>query len=210
MTIPINQLKSVSTDDKGMAAVEFGLIGGVFCVLLLGVFDLGHTIYVRSVAEGAMQKAGRSSALQSGSDVAQQAVIDSHVKSQILELNKSAQVTFSRRFYKSFTQALNKKHENDINNIDPAKNNDGVCETGETYADTNNNGVYDEDGGDAGQGGAQDIVVYTATITYPRLFPLSGLLGWNRNVTIKATTVLQNQPYDSQSQYGPATIRPCS
>jgi Flp pilus assembly protein TadG len=207
-TIRIQRTR-LAADERGMATVEFGLIGSVFCVLLLGAFDLSHTVYVRSIAEGAMQGAARSSALQSGSEAARQAAVDLKVKTQILELNKSAQVTFSRRFYKSFTKALNKKHEMDINNGNAAKNNDGKCEAGETFADTNNNYQYDLDGGDAGQGGAQDIVVYTSTITYPRMFPVSGLIGWDRNVTVKATTVLQNQPYDAQSQYGAATVRPC-
>ncbi len=201
--------RKIATDQDGIATVEFGLIGSVFCVMLLGAFDLSHTVYVRAIAEGAMQGAARSSGLQTGSEVASQAAVDLRVKQQILELNKSAQVTFSRRFYKSFTQALNTQHEMDINNGNAAKNNDGMCESGETYADANNNGSYDLDGGDAGQGGAQDIVVYTTTITYPRMFPVSGLIGWDPNVTVKATTVLQNQPYDAQSQYGAATVRPC-
>jgi Flp pilus assembly protein TadG len=204
-----NSLCAIAPDEKGIATVEFGLIGSVFCVLLLGAFDLSHTVYVRAIAEGAMQGAARASALQTGSEADKQAEVDAKVKAQILDLNKSAVVSFSRRSYKSFTDAFNKKREMDINSGIPAKNNDGVCETGETFADTNNNGFYDLDGGDAGQGGAQDIVVYTTTITYPRMFPVSGLIGWNPNVTVKATTVLQNQPYDAQSQYGAATVRPC-
>lgn len=201
--------RKIATDQAGMATVEFGLVGSVFCVLLLGAFDLSHTVYVRSIAEGAMQGAARNSALQAGSVATQQAAIDQKVKTQILELNKSAQVSFSRRYYKSFTQAYNAKHETDINNAVPAKNNDGTCEAGETFADANNNGVYDKDGGDSGQGGAQDMVVYTTTITYPRLFPVSGFIGWNPNVTIKATTVLQNQPYGPQAQYAASSPKPC-
>jgi Flp pilus assembly protein TadG len=210
MNYTTSAYQALFNDQRGIATVEFGLVGGVFCMMLLGAFDLSHTVYVRSIAEGAMQSAARSSALQTGSEAAKQAAVDLKVKNQILLLNKSAQVTFSRRYYKSFTAALNAKHEMDINNAVPLKNNNGQCEAGETYADANNNGFYDLDGGDAGQGGAQDTVVYTTSITYPRMFPVSGLVGWDRNINIKATTVMQNQPYDAQSQYGPATIRSCS
>ena len=203
-------IHTLSSDQDGIATVEFGLIASVFCMVLLGAFDLSHSIYVRSVIEGEMQTAARSSALQSGNSQTQQDIVDAMVRTQMLELNNMAQITFSRRFYRSFTQALNAQHEMDINNAIPAKNNDGVCETGETYADTNNNSLYDLDGGDAGQGGAQDIVVYSATMSYPRMFPMAGLIGWDRNIAIKATTVLQNQPYNAQGAYGPATVRPCS
>ena len=202
-------IHTLSSDQDGIATVEFGLIASVFCMVLLGAFDLSHSIYVRSVIEGEMQTAARSSALQSGNSQTQQDIVDAMVRTQMLELNNMAQITFSRRFYRSFTQALNAQHEMDINNAIPAKNNDGVCETGETYADTNNNSLYDLDGGDAGQGGAQDIVVYSATMSYPRMFPMAGLIGWDRNIAIKATTVLQNQPYNAQGAYGPATVRPC-
>lgn len=202
-------IRRLSSDQDGIATVEFGLIASVFCMMLLGAFDLSHSVYVRSVIEGEMQTAARSSALQSGNAQTQRDLVDSMVRTQMLELNNKAQITFSRRYYRSFTQALNAQHEMDINSAIPAKNNDGVCETGETYADTNNNSSYDLDGGDAGQGGAQDIVVYSATMSYPRMFPMAGLMGWDPNLAIKATTVLQNQPYNAQSQYGAATIRPC-
>ena len=202
-------IHTLSSDQDGIATVEFGLIASVFCMMLLGAFDLSHSVYVRSIIEGEMQTAARSSALQSGNSNTQQGLVDTQVRRQLLKLNDKAQVTFTRRFYKSFTQALNAQHEMDINNALPAKNNDGMCENGETYADTNNNSLYDLDGADAGQGGAQDIVVYSATMSYPRMFPMAGLMGWDPNIAIKATTVLQNQPYNAQSQYGAATIRPC-
>lgn len=207
---PLNNLiLKLSSDQDGIATVEFGLIASVFCMMLLGAFDLSHSVYVRSIIEGEMQTAARSSALQSGDNATQQALVDTQVRGQLLKLNDQAQVTFTRRFYRSFTQALNARHEMDINNAIPVKNNDGVCETGETYADTNNNSFYDLDGGDAGQGGAQDIVVYSATMSYPRMFPMAGMMGWDPNIAIKATTVLQNQPYNAQGAYGPATVRPC-
>ena len=202
-------MHKLSSDQDGIATVEFGLIASVFCMMLLGAFDLSHSIYVRSVIEGEMQTAARSSALQSGNSQTQQDLVDDMVEAQMLELNNKAQITFSRRYYRSFTQALNARHEMDINNAVPAKNNDGLCENGETYADTNNNSRYDLDGGDAGQGGAQDIVVYSATMSYPRMFPMAGMMGWDPNIAIKATTVLQIQPYNAQGAYGPATVRPC-
>lgn len=197
-------------DQSGIAAIEFGLIGGIFITLLLAGFDMGHSMYMNSVLEGALQKAARNSALQSGSTVANQAALDTAVRTQVQRLNKTATVTFSRRFYKNFDAANNRRHEVDIHSGNPSKNNDGICETGvETYLDVNNNAAYDADGGDQGQGGAQDAVIYRVTVTYPRLFPMAGLLGWSERVSVDASTVIQNQPYSAQSQYGAATARAC-
>lgn len=202
-------LSRLRDDEDGIAAIEFGLIGGTFLTLLFAGFDLGHTTYTNTVLEGSLQEAARNSALQVGSVATQQAAIDAEVSTQVKRLNKNAVVTFKRRFYKTFDAANKKKHENDINSAVPAKNNDGLCEIGESYLDANNNDTYDSDGGNNGQGGAQDMVIYRVTVTYPRLFPLAGLIGLPSNVVVSAQTVMQNQPYSAQSQYGPATTRSC-
>lgn len=202
-------LTRIAKEEDGIAAVEFGIIGGTFLTLLLAGFDLGHTMYVNTVLEGALQKAARDSALQGGSVATQQNSLDQAVRTQIQRLNNDANVTISRRNYKSFTAARNAQHEIDINSGDAAKNNDGECEIGESFIDVNNNGDYDEDGGNAGQGGAQDTVIYKVTVSYDRLFPLAGLIGLSDQVVVSAATVMQNQPYSAQTQYGPATTRSC-
>ena len=196
-------------NEDGIAAVEFGLIGSVFLTMLLGGFDLGHTMYMNTVLEGALQEAARNSALQTGSAATKQAALDDAVSIQVRNLNKSATVDFKRRFYKSFDAANKKQHERDNNSSVPAKDNNGLCETGESYLDVNNNNTYDKDGGNAGQGGAQDMTIYRVTVSYPRLFPLAGLIGLPSQVEVSASTVMQNQPYSAQSQYGPATTRNC-
>ena len=43
--------------------------------------------------------------------------------------------------------------------------------------------------------------MYTASVTYPRLFPMYGLLGWTQNETISASTTLRNQPYGTQTTH---------
>jgi Flp pilus assembly protein TadG len=201
--------RSLRSNEDGIAAVEFGLIGSTFLVLLMGGFDLGHTMYVNTVLEGALQEASRNSALQTGSAQSQRDQLDAAVREQVQRLNANATVTFSRRFYKTFTAARDARHEQDINSTDAALNDDGICDVGESYIDVNNNDEYDTDGGDAGQGGAQDAVIYRVTVSYPRLFPMAGLLGWSEDVNVTSSTVLQNQPYSAQSQYGPATTRTC-
>jgi hypothetical protein len=75
---------------------------------------------------------------------------------------------------------------------------DGVCDNGEPFEDVNGNDTWDADRGADGMGGARDAVLYTATLSYPRAFPLMGLLGFDNTVTARARTVLRNQPYGNQ------------
>ena len=46
----------------------------------------------------------------------------------------------------------------------------------------------------------QLAVLYTAVVSYPRLFPMYGLVGMSNTVTLRAATVLRNQPFDEQDR----------
>jgi hypothetical protein len=41
------------------------------------------------------------------------------------------------------------------------------------------------------------VVIYLATVTYPRPFPIASLVGGSSTSTMKAQTVLTNQPWDN-------------
>jgi Flp pilus assembly protein TadG len=189
-------------DERGIAAVEFAMILPAFVVILMGGFDIAHTLYTRSVLEGTVLKAARDSSLETGTSTTNQSTIDTRVTNAVRDLNSQATVTISRQFFQNFTTAQAKQPE-DISG-------DGVCSTGEQWIDRNFNNVYDATGGSAGSGGAKDIVVYTVTMTYPRLFPLAGLIGLPSTVTLRASTTLANQPYGEQAQRtGSLTPRNC-
>lgn len=197
-------LKRVAADEQGLAITEFALIAPVFLMLLMGVLDVGHTLYMQSVLQGVIQKAARDSTLETGTDAAQQAILNAAVTRSVQSLAKNATVVFSRRYFKDFTKASQAAHENFTDT-----NGNGVCDAGEPYQDNNNNSVWDKDGGDGGQGGAKDTVVYTAQVSYPRVFPLNKLIGLSDTTTIQAVTVLPNQPYGDQAQYGAPVQRNC-
>lgn len=197
--------------EEGVTIVEFGLIAPALMILLLGALDIGHTLYMQSVLQGAVQKAARDGSLESasGTDPAYRNALDAMVEGQLLELNKIAKVSFKRRFYRTFSDAAAAKHEEFTDATSgPYKN--GICDHGEPYVDANNNGVWDADGGDSvDHAGARDNVVYTVTISYPRMFPLDKLVGGSGVTQLSAVTVLANQPYGSQGHYTAPTVRNC-
>lgn len=200
----INVLTRLADDRQGVTLAEFGLLAPVMCLLLMGAFDVGHSLYMRAVLQGAMQKAARDTGLEGGAVVANRTTIDTKVRRQVEPLASNATVSFSRRTFRTFTEASARNPESYDDNNDNDR-----CDNGEPYTDRNNNGVYDADGGNEGQGGARDAVIYTATVSYPRMFPLSGMLGLSANTTISAKTVLANQPYGEQAAAPSPVVRNC-
>lgn len=180
-------------DARGTTLVEFGMVAPVLGLLLVGAFDIGHTLYMGAVLQGAVQKTARDSGLESGLLSTRQATLDARVRSQVRRLAKSADVQITRRSYRSFSKAAAAQAEPLTDT-----NGNGRCDNGEPFEDQNGNGVRDTDGGNSGQGGAKDSVLYTVVVTYKRLLPLDKFLGFPPNVTVKATTIMNNQPYGDQ------------
>lgn len=203
--IPAARLRAFSGDTRGVTVVEFAIIAPVLGMLLLGAFDIAHSLYMRSVLQGIVQKTGRDSTLENSTDLAVQTKIDARVTAQARALANNAQVDISRRFYRSFAEAAAAKPENWTDT-----NKNKTCDAGEPYEDSNLNGNWDRDGGDAGQGGAKDAVVYTVTVSYPRFFPIYNFIGGSKTTKISATTVLKNQPYGNQESYDAMQVRNCA
>jgi Flp pilus assembly protein TadG len=193
-------------DESGVAAVEFGITASAFLALLMGGFDVGHTLYMQTVLQGTVQKAARDLTLASGTETEQQLAVDTRVRDSVRRLNASIpdqDIQITRDYYANFTTAQAAQPED--------ANQDGVCSPGEVWVDRNFNDVYDKKGGSSGQGGAKDVVVYSVTVSYPRLFPVARLIGLSETVKLNATTVLANQPYgDQANRSGSLTPRNCT
>jgi Flp pilus assembly protein TadG len=174
--------------DDGAAITEFAMVAPVMMLMLLGFFDIGHSIYVRSVLQGAVQKAGRDSTIEGSNS----SVIDQVVEGQVKPVAGEYADFDSQRFsYTDYSQVGQPEDYVDANANDQ-------FDTGECFEDMNGNGTWDEDMGAAGQGGASDVVMYRMTVSYPRMFPMAGLLGWSEDINVSATTILRNQPYGEQ------------
>ncbi len=190
-------------DAKGATALEFALIAPVLSLLLIGSLDIGHTLYMKTVLQGVIQKTARDSGLEAG--LGKDAALDAKVTSQVKTLAYGATLSFSRRYYRTFSDAAAAKAEPFTDT-----NGDGKCDSGEPFEDHNRNGVRDADGADNGQGGAKDSVLYTVTVDYPRLFPMASLAGLPEIVTVKGVMILANQPYGDQGSYGAMVVRNCA
>jgi len=197
-------VRRFARDAQGSTIVEFGFIAPVLVLTLLGTFDVAHTLYMRSVLQGVVQKVGRDSALEGNDEAAAQSAIDDKVRAQARALANNATITITRRFYKTFSKAAAAQAETWTDT-----NSNLRCDAGEPYEDANLNSTWDADGGNAGQGGAKDAVLYTVSVSYKRMFPLYNLINASNTTTVNAATILKNQPYDDQANYGAPVTRNC-
>ena len=183
-------LKRIRREEDGATLVEFGFVGPVLILMIMGIFDMAHTQYTSALVNGAMQKAGRDLTLETAGS--QQDNIDQAVITQVRNvIPDSATITLEKLSHFEFEDIGEAEEFTD-------ENNDTVCNNGEVYVDANNNGQWDANKGEEGIGGARDAVLYTAVVTYDRLFPMYGLAGLPQSVEVRASTVLRNQPYDVQ------------
>ena len=142
--------------------------------MLLGTMDVGHTLYMRTVLDGAIQDVARDSSLEDGGILGKQEAIDYRIREQIKHLNNRLPImlTSSAAIIGTSQMHMMPKTEEYTDT-----NNDGTCNDSEPFIDANLNETWDSDGGDEGQGGAKDVSIVTVTVTYDRLFPMASLAG---------------------------------
>jgi Flp pilus assembly protein TadG len=196
-------------DQSGVSVTEFGLIAPVLIMMIMGTYDLGHQVYLKAVLNGALQEVGRDSSLEGASNADQRDNIDAKLKNLVGDLAPGASVVVSRRFYKTFSTAASATAEKVIEDKKTPLASNGRCDSGETFLDGNHNGVWDEDGGDAGQGGARDVVMIKVTVTYDRLFPAARMIGYDNRVELVSDSVIANQPFGQQTTYAPPVSENC-
>lgn len=182
-------LRRLRQQNEGAAAVEFALIAPMLIMVIMGMFDVGYTLYANVTLQGAVQQAARKATVESGQST--WSLMDNAVRRQVGLVVPNANVTFNRKAYSNFSNVGMPEDFTDVNG-------NGQCNAGEPFEDANGNGIWDQDRGANGMGGARDAVLYTVTVTYRRPFPMATLIGLPRDVTSVAKTVLRNQPYDSQ------------
>lgn len=196
----LRHIRALARDQRGATLVEFAIVAPVMGLLLMGAFDIAHTLYMRTVLQGVVQKVARDATLETGLAASQQTTLDNRVKAQVSAIANNATITITRKYFRTFASASTNRYEPWTDS-----DNNGTCNGGEPYEDTNGNSSWNSSG-NTGQGAAKDAVVYTVTATYPRLFPLNGFIGGSGTTTVSGSTVLRNQPYGDQAT---PTVRNC-
>ena len=181
-------LRRLRRSESGNAIVEFALTAPLFLIILMGIFDFSWQIYGKQVLQGAVSKAARDATLEG--NALNQAALDEKVRQKVLNVFKNGEVTFVRKAYDSYSEVGQPEAFTDSNS-------NGQYDAGECFEDVNGNASWDADRGQTGNGGAEDVVLYTATLEIDRVLPVWRMLGQSQQSSMTATTVLRNQPYNS-------------
>lgn len=179
---------------KGAAAVELAFVAPVFLVLILGLMDIAQMLYVRAMLHGAIEETGRASTTEDADTDS----LDSALQASVKPVAPDAIFTLNRESYYDFTDVGRAEKFTDANS-------NGTCDKGETYIDENGNSQWDADIGVSGNGGADDIVVYTASVSYTPFFQFPFYTIGDGRFTVSAKTVRKNQPFTSQTSYSTTT-----
>jgi len=185
-------------DEHGAAATEFGLIVVPFAIILMGVFDLGYQMYVRSVLEGTLVEVARKTSVENpqfgGSGATLEDRIEENLKKKVNSIARNATYTVSIQSFQEFSGiGKPEKLTTDVNSNGQFDDSDGDC-----WQDLNGNGSYDAIAGRGGVGGASDVIFYEVNMTMPRLFPMAGLIGASEYYNISAKTTFKSQPFGEQ------------
>jgi TadE-like protein len=175
----------IRRDARGATIVEFAMVLPILCMLLLGMLDLGYRSYAASMVQGALHDAARMATVGSYS----LAQIDARVKARLANFSSNSTVTTSTTSYYDFAGVT--QPELIVGDTAPM----GSYNSGDCFEDANGNNTYNTDRGRDSTGGADDIVRYQVSITFQRIVPLGGFLGWSNSQTITQNTVLRNQPF---------------
>lgn len=180
--------------ERGVALIEFAFTAPIFLLLLMGIFDYSWQLYAKQVLQGAVSKAGRDSTLEANAE--SQTALDDKVRAAVRDVFPSAVVRFSRQTYDSF---------DDVGKPEPFAddNADGIRQDTECFEDVNGNGNWDADRGRSGNGGADDVILYTAEMDMDRVLPVWRMLGQPQKTTLAESTVLRNQPFGTNGDANP-------
>jgi len=191
-----HRLCRLGGDDRGVSAVEFGILSIPLCICLFGLLDLGYTMYVRSVLQGALNDVARQATVETpgfgGTGTVDQQ-IDAAIKARMAKLVSNGTYTITKSSYYDFNAVG--KPEKLITDV----NGNGKYDPGDCWQDDNGNGVYDTDAGKSGIGGADDVVLYSVTLAMPRILPMATLIGLPATQTINVKTTVRNQPFANQA-----------
>ena len=193
-------IRRLGRDQRGATIVEFAVIAMPMCVLLMGGLELGYNSYVRSTLQGALHDAARVAAVENpilatdGDTVEEQ--VANMIKETVAHVAPNAVVDVDQKSYFEFSSIGEpEKLMTDNNGNGKYDASDEDC-----FEDANGNGTFDADSGKSGtNGGADDVVLYTAKVSAPRILPLDRLVpGVSEKVEYTLRAAVRNQPYGQQ------------
>jgi Flp pilus assembly protein TadG len=162
-------------DARGVAAVEFALIGSCLMMMLLAAFEFGYMLFVQSVMDNAARDAARlvrTGQVQTSSNPT--STFQTLLCNEVGAVIGCGSLVYQAQTFNDWTDAQTAV------NTPPTRS---------------NNGTFVSSGFSPGSQG--QIVVVTVTYNYPFFTPWIGSLvgGGTGSALLMSTVVFQNEPY---------------
>jgi Flp pilus assembly pilin Flp len=193
----VRQLRRLARSNDGAAALEFALVLPPLCLILVGMFEMSMLMFTQASMEGALREAARFGMTGSVPDPADRqdeilAIIDENT------FNMLEDPTISFLIYPSFGDVGDPEPYTE-KSIPPNSTFDaGIDGWDPATQDINGNGIWDGDQGEAGVGGAEQIVQYTVEYDWHVITPfMAPIFGNDGKVHLRASVVLRNEPWDA-------------
>lgn len=190
-------LRALHRDQSGTYSVEFALGFPILAMLLLGGFDLGYQTLKQASLVGAVRDATRDAITKSaGCSEDRATLIETEIKNVMAAYNVDRDsITVEARSYANGFGSVGKPEPLTLD-----VNGNGRYDPGDSFLDINGDGQWSEDQGKSGDlGGPGDVVVYRAEFKAETLFLKLPLLGGKERMTLSASTVVRNEPYECEA-----------
>jgi Flp pilus assembly protein TadG len=177
-------------DVRGTTALEFGFIALPLVMFITGGLEYGWRAFATSVLQGELDRAARASETENLTN----ADIDLALKTALKPFAAPADILITRTSFEDFSHIRPETLTYDANG-------NGVWDSKDCFIDANGNGKWDADLGQAGRGGAQDVMLYKVTMSYAAMTPIEAIIGRPGRVILNGSTIVKNQPFASQTSY---------
>jgi Flp pilus assembly protein TadG len=185
----------VLRDERGAAAIETALALPIVITVLVGAFELGGIMITEMLMEGAVRQASRIGMTNDNyTGLTREETIREILQEGTLGFVNIDDATVKKLVYEDF-DSVGKPEPLTVD-----VNGNGSYDTGDTYVDINGNSQWDADMGAEGLGGPGDVVLYSVSYNYHSMTGLlSPLFGDDGTITLKASTVIRNEPFTASS-----------
>lgn len=182
-------VQNIFKNNQGSVATEFAITLPIFLTMIFGTFEVGYYFFLSTSIENAVLSASRFGV--TGGTLTETVSREDQVRKIVLEQTfgrlKEENLEIDTRVFQQFSD-IGEDPEPFVDD-----NDSGTYDFGEEFTDINGNGVYDDNLGDAGLGGAGDIVLYKVTYKGESLSGLGEI--FQEGYTIEATVAVRNEPF---------------
>ncbi|MCH2546672.1 MAG: pilus assembly protein [Alphaproteobacteria bacterium] len=190
-------ISEITENNDGATIIEFAIVAPVFILLLFGIIEFSVIMYAKSTMEGATSitsRLGKTGYTEEG--ITRQEMLTQLLVDRAGGLMDPEEIEITTLIYENFADI----GQPEPLSIDINGNQQYDASDGDAYQDINGNGQWDEDMGEAGLGGAGDIVVYKIHYPWQVKTPVMQNILENENgyFPLNTSIVVRNEPYGAQ------------